>query len=238
MGEAKVTKTFRLTELVASDLSCKDLFDELIAVLEILDVEVVNKKIVYFYKRNVKSKQEKLEVCFTRESILHLIGISYYDINERETSKSRMKSKYAIEFYRDFKRNKLNFSKCWVESIRKVKDKLQVLKYIKSIKTDVVRIGADGQLRTIPITNTISTPKIGLGIGLYHDHPEFSIPRSCLNLAQDKEAKQHTSFRNACRCTKIWIYERTEQGTWKLEDRQEFFKKIQAEKSKKKRKKK
>ena len=54
MGEAKVTKTFRLTELVASDLSCKDLFDELIAVLEILDVEVVNKKIVYFYKRNVE----------------------------------------------------------------------------------------------------------------------------------------------------------------------------------------
>ena len=43
-----------------------------------------DKKIVYFYKRNVKSKQEKLEVCFTRESILHLIGISYYDINERE----------------------------------------------------------------------------------------------------------------------------------------------------------
>ena len=38
MGEAKVTKTFRLTELVASDLSCKYLFDELIAVLEILDV--------------------------------------------------------------------------------------------------------------------------------------------------------------------------------------------------------
>lgn len=29
MGEAKVTKTFRLTELVASDLSCKDLFDEI-----------------------------------------------------------------------------------------------------------------------------------------------------------------------------------------------------------------
>ena len=67
----------------------------------------------------------------------------------------------------------------------------------------MVRIGADGQLRTIPMTNTISTPKIGLGIGLYHDHPEFSIPRSCLNLAQDKEAKQHTSFRNACRCTKF-----------------------------------
>ena len=58
----------------------------------------------------------------------------------------------------------------------------------------MVRIGADGQLRTIPMTNTISTPKIGLGIGLYHDHPEFSIPRSCLNLAQDKEAKQHTRF--------------------------------------------
>ena len=55
----------------------------------------------------------------------------------------------------------------------------------------MVRIGADGQLRTIPMTNTISTPKIGLGIGLYHDHPEFSIPRSCLNLAQDKEAKNN-----------------------------------------------
>ncbi len=62
MGEAKVTKTFRLTELVASDLSCKDLFDELIAVLEILDVEVVNKKIVYFYKRNVKSSQVQTPV--------------------------------------------------------------------------------------------------------------------------------------------------------------------------------
>ena len=78
-----------------------------------------------------------------------------------------------LNFIETLKRNKLNFSKCWVESTRKVKDKLQVLKYIKSIKTDVVRIGADGQLRTIPMTNTISTPKIGLGIGLYHDHPEF-----------------------------------------------------------------
>ncbi|MGC3667000.1 hypothetical protein ACPTIL_14500, partial [Enterococcus faecalis] len=77
------------------DLSCKDLFDELIAVLVILVVEVVNKKIVYFNKRNVKSKQEKIEVCFTRERILHYIGISYYDINERETSMSRMNSKFG-----------------------------------------------------------------------------------------------------------------------------------------------
>lgn len=56
MGEVKVIKIFWLIELVVSDLSCKDLFDEFIVVLEILDVEVVNKKIVYFYKRNVKSK--------------------------------------------------------------------------------------------------------------------------------------------------------------------------------------
>ena len=60
MGEAKVTKTFRLTELVASDLSCKDLFDELIAVLEILDVEVVNKKIVYFYIFNTKTTKNTM----------------------------------------------------------------------------------------------------------------------------------------------------------------------------------
>lgn len=236
MGQKKFVDTFSLAELVAADPSESEILNDIVEVLNLLADEVIGKKIVYFYKKNMRESQKKLEVCFTEESILHLLGISYYDNERRVTIESLRAAKNARLFYSDFKAKNLNYEKCWVESLNKVKDKVTVLRHIADIKTSKVRIGENGQLRTIPLTNTLSTPKIGLGIALHHDCPDYSIPRSCLNLAADREAKSHASFRKTARCIKIWIYQRNQGGGWKLIDKIDCSKELQDAKSKKKKK--
>ena len=237
MKEKSVVQTFKLSDLATEASDGQNLLDDMISVLDLLENEIVGRKFVYFYKRNTRDSQQRLDVCFTRKSILHLMGISYYDFEERDTPELIQQPKYALEFYNDYRKKDLNFSKCWVESLNKVRDKVSILRHITGIKTFDVRIGEDGQLRTIPMTNTLSTPKIGLGIGLFHDCPDFSIPRSCINLTLDREAKEHKSFRNVYRCNKIDIYRRHPNGKWQIEERLNFFKELQQANSNKKRKK-
>ena len=237
MKEKSVVQTFKLSDLATEASDGQNLLDDMICVLDLLENEIVGKKFVYFYKRNTRDSQQRLDVCFPRESILHLMGISYYDFEERNTPELIKQPKDALEFYNDYRKEDLNFSKCWVESLNKVRDKVSILRHITGIKTSEVRIGEDGHLRTIPMTNTLSTPKIGLGIALAHDCPDFSIPRSCLNLVFDREAKDHKSFRNTHRCIKIDIYHRHPNGKWQIEERLNFFNELQQVNSNKKKKK-
>lgn len=234
----KFVKTYKLQDLFTENkdfyLFCNSLKDLLL----IFDKEFSQRKIDYFFKTGIKEPQQKISLRITKESIMHLFGINYYAIEERDTEEKYQQPSFSLEFFRDFESNKLNFSKCWVENLSKVEDKMSVLRYIEDIKTEKVRVGEYGLLRKIPMTNTLSTPKTLLGLGLHHDNPEFSIPRTCLNLQEDKVARNHKSFKNVYKCSKIIEYERLPNGEWKKIRHEDFTKKLQAERAAKKKKKK
>ena len=236
--DKKFVKTYKLPDLFTDSkefsLFCSSLNDLLL----IFKDEFVQRKIVYYFKTGTKERQQKISLCVTKESIMHLFGINYYASDERRSEKEYQQPSFAKEFFRDFESNKLNFSKCWVESLSKVEDKMSVLIYIEDVKTEKVRVGEHGLLRKIPMTNTLSTPKTFLGLGLHHDNPEFSVPRTCLNLQEDKEAKDNKSFKSVYKCSKIVEYERLSNGEWKRIRLEDFSKQLQAEKAAKKKKKK
>lgn len=234
----KFVKTYQLSKLFTESNEFHLFCQTMISLLTVFQEEFVHRKIDYFFKAGTKERQQKISLCVPKESIMHLFGINYYASHERHTIHLYNQPSFALSFYRDFESNKLDFSKCWVESLAKVKDKMSVLKYIKDIKNDNVRVGKYGILRTIPMTNTLSIHRTFLGLGLYHDNPEFSVPRTCLNLKKDNEAQNNTSFRNVYKCSKIIEYERLPNGKWQKIRHDDYTKYLQAEKSLKKKNKK
>lgn len=233
----KFVKTYKLTELFEDKNEFSLFCNSLNELLLIFKEKFVQRKLDYFFKTGTKEPQKKLSLCVPKESIMHLFGINYYAYEERNNDKDYQQPSFAKEFFLDFENNKLDYSKCWVESLSKVKDKMCVLKYIEDIKTEKVRVGEYGLLRKIPLTNTLSTPKTFLGLGLHHDNSEFSVPRTCLNLQNDKEAKDNKSFKKVYKCSKIIEHERLPNGKWKTIRRENFTKQIQEDKIYKKRKK-
>ncbi len=227
--------TYRLTDLLLkNDIEVEYFKEKIINILNIFNSEFILKKIDYFFKSKIKSPQKKISLTITEESIMHLFGIAYYSIDERTTPELFEQPSFAKEFFSDFKNNNLSLNKCWVESLTKVNDKIEVLQFISDIKTSKVRIGGGGKLRTISMTNTLRTSRTFLGLGLFHES-ENSIPRTCLNLKADTQAKNNLAFKNVYKCSKIIEYNRLPNGLWKQCKKQTFN--LNNKKKKKKRQK-
>lgn len=207
--------TYRLTDLFDNCSKYTEFEEEFFYILNMLKEEFISKRIDYFFKTGTKEPQEKLSFSITPKSVMHLFGISYYDINCRNTPELYNNPSFALEFYRDFNSGKLELNKCWVESLEKVLKKMEVLREISRIKTFDVRIGQCGQLRTICMTNTIRVSKSCLGLGLCRSNQGFSIPKTCLNLQADVEANNNVSFKRCCKCSKIIEYLKLQNGKWK-----------------------
>lgn len=234
--EKKFVSTYQLTELLRKDknIEPEHFKEQMLKILNVFNDEFISKKIEYFFKTATKSPQEKVSLTITDESIMHLFGIAYYALDRRLTLSQFNQPSFAKKFFNDFKNNNLDLDKCWVESLDKVKDKMEALKFLPDIKTNKVRIGGYGKLRSISMTNTLRTSKTFLGLGLYHES-ENSVPRTCLNLKADINARNNPVFRNVHRCSKIIEYRRLPTGTWEKVNQQVF---ILNKKNKKKAKKK
>lgn len=228
-GEFKV---HRLTDLLEVDND--NLLLEIIKTLSELDMNLVNKKIEYFFKKSPSSPQQKLAVAFLPKNIMHLFGISAYADNR--PIKSGESFTYAIQFYDDFKKDCLNFEKCWVESISKVSEKVSALAHIEELLDKDVRIGGSGSYISLSFSNIIRTNKKILAVAVIGTSQGFCIPLSALNLTNDKRATQDPTIHSVVPCSKLIVYIRQENGEWQLQEQKIFDIKKNVKKGKKNKK--
>ena len=158
--------------------------------LSIFDSEFMHNRFDYYDKKNTKSPQECLSLAVQKENVVHLLGIKFYARHARLNHSEYNQPSFASKFYKDFEKGQLKLNYCWIEDIKQVETKFEGLTHLREIKTENVRIGSHGNIRSIEITGTLSTSRTFLGLGLHHDNPQYSIPKTCLNLKLDRDAKK------------------------------------------------
>jgi len=214
----KKIETYKLNELIdKEEEDLNSITSNILAILFMIETNFINKKIEYFYKPTVKSPQKKLSVVFLAESIMHLLGIAAYAESQPIMLGDDKTPSYAKDFYEDYRKDSLEFDKCWVESLTKVKDKLKVLEHLPELITENVRIGESGTYINLSFSNLIRTNRKILGIAVTPTEMSFSVPKSALNLSEDTRATKDKALNSVVRCSKIVIHKRLENGTWQRE---------------------
>lgn len=211
-------ETYKISELIdKKEEGYKAIASDIYTILSMIETNFIDKKIEYFYKPSTKSPQKKLTVVFLKENIMHLLGIEAYAESQPIIRGKNRTDTYAKEFYKDYKKDSLKFEKCWVESLSKVKGKLEALKHLPELITEDVRIGESGTYIGLRFSNLVRTSRKILGIAVTVTSQNYSVPKSTLNLSTDVRATKDKSFTKVVRCTKIVIHKKLANDNWERE---------------------
>mgnify|MGYP000887417604 CR=1 FL=1 len=226
----------RITEEFPDNIT--EIKTQIINILDLFEQHLTNHKLSYFYKKNIKQKQEQKDYIFSQSDIMHLLGIKAYKIiaspDIKTVSKEKLTVTNASRFYSDYLSEKIDWDNVWIDSSDYLTLKLMALPFLPKLKEYGVQIGEYLSLQNFEVDSFFKDKDI-LAIGFYSSnedsHPLLTYhPRTSLNL------KHRSTPLPAYKVTKIIDYKINSSGIYEQVQTYNFSSDIQKENSTKKRK--
>ena len=227
----------RITDQFPSNI--EEIKSQILHILDLFEEHLTNHKLQYFYKKNIRSKQEVKIYVFSSSNIMHLIGIKAYKIvgntNIHTVPKDPNSVTNAIRFYKDYLSNRIEWENVWIDSPDYLILKLEALKYLPNLKQYGVRLSEQFTLTNFYVDSVLQS-KNALAIGFYSSRESEEMiycPRTSINLT-----KRTLDSATHYIVTKIIDYKKNADDSFSKLNTYNFTQEIQQSNSKKKSKRK